>query len=244
MSDYVKLIATFAVGILAGVVLGVVFYPSTQKEESIRQKIVQEYELKQQQTSESFLQEKQQLNEKLIAEQQKQLQYESSVQKQLSSLKNENQQLKQSAKKQTIKIVKPDGTIVEQSSEEFNSESITSIQEQMQEEFESQLKATEIKWMSIHTERVQELQQNYETKLKVVTDENSKIKQELEEKSKTIINIKKFRPEIGISTLKEIYAHASYNVIGPLNVGGGISGDIVSNNKKFGEARIGVGVDL
>jgi predicted Holliday junction resolvase-like endonuclease len=107
---------------------------------------------------------------------------------------------------------------------------------QVKEEFNSKLASIEDKWKKVYEERVTTLKSKFDEEVK-------KIKEELastEHDTITDTNKKSFRPEIGYTTKKYPYLHGTYQLWGPVFVGGGMSGD----SKKFEEARIGVGVEL
>ena len=61
------------------------------------------------------------------------------------------------------------------------------------------------------------------------------------EKEKIVeVNKKKLRPEIGVTTEKDLYLHATYTIWGPVFVGGGVSGTKTS----FGDGRLGLGLEF
>lgn len=226
--------------LVAGITLGALFYPQSHTEERIRQQLIEEYAVKEQ--------EKQKEYDKLVSENNNKIDkieesYKTSIeqsQQTIQKLTIENSSLKQSIKKKKLKIVKPDGTIVEQEVEESNTEQTQTVITQVREEFTRKVQEIETKWKKVHEERIAKLTSEYQKELEKARSETKTI-EVLVEKEKTVdVNPKKLRPEIGATSKKDFYVHGTYSAWGPVFIGGGISG----TKNSFGEARIGVGVDF
>jgi hypothetical protein len=229
--------------LVLGGVLGVLLYPSKTTTERETLKLKESYELKIQDMQKTHAEETKQLSQKLFAQESESRTRELELSKHLELLTQENRSLKQSNKKQKFKLVKPDGTILEKEIEESNSEEVSSVIVQVREEFKKKVKVIEDKWKKVHEERVVELKKEFDQEIAKVRSEQ-KVVEKIVEKEKIVeVNKKKFRPEIGASYDKEDllgYAHASYPIAGPIFIGGGVSGSKV----KFGDIRLGVGLEF
>lgn len=226
--------------LLAGITVGALFYPQTRTEERVREEMKQEYTLKEEELSKKHSLETQELQEKLTTEENSHKEFESQTTHKIESLTTENTQLKQSSRKSKFKLIKPDGTIVEKEFEESNSESSQTVVTQIREEFDQKVKSIEDKWKKIHEERVSKMQAEFAEELKKAKAETNTVTVVKESEKITETNKKKFRPEIGITTNKDIYGHVSYTIWGPMFLGGGVSG----STHGFGDARLGVGVEF
>lgn len=229
------------VGALAlGVTIGAVFYPQSRTEERIRQEMRSEYTLKEEETRKANEKVVSELSEKLTSVESSHREYTEETSKKLEKLTTENSSLKQSMKRKKLRIVKPDGTIVEQEVEESNTEQTHSIVTQVKEEFTRKIQEIEDKWKKIHEERVTKLTAEYQEELRRVRAEQ-KTTEVIVEKEKIVeTNPKKLRPEIGVTTDRDIYLHGTYSLWGPVFLGGGVSG----TTKSFGEGRLGLGLEF
>jgi len=221
--------------LIIGGAIGVVFYPSKSITERETLKLKESYELKISEIQKTHSEESEQLNEKLSIQESQHKTVESEISKKVETLTQENSSLKQSSKKQKYKLVKPDGTIIEKELEESNSEQVTSVVTKVREEFNQKVKSIEDRWKKIHEERVVEIKKQYDQEIEKVKSEQ-KVVEKIVEKEKIVeINKKKLRSEVGVSYNNGAlgYVHMSYPVVGPIFIGGGISG----NQTKFGDLR-------
>jgi len=235
-NKYIQLVLAFGIG----AAIGVIFYPSksTETREKIQllertvrtqEKELDEKEIKMQ-TAERSLQESTTSFKT----------YREHTGSKIESLRTENSSLKQSAKRQKFRIVKPDGTVIEKEFEESSSEKATSVIIEVREEFTRKVESIESKWKQIHETRVLKIKDSYEKKLKEKKTE-IKIVEKIVEKEKIVkVNEKKLRTELGYSSDDKVYTHASYPIWGPVFLGGGVS---IDRDMKQPEARIGVGID-
>ena len=229
--------------VLLGAVVGVIFYPSKTITERETSKLKEVYELKISEIQKTHAEESAKLSEKLTAEESTRKSLEVEVSKKLELLTQENRSLKQSSKKQKFRFVKPDGTIVEKEMEQSNSEEVSSVVTSIKKEFNQKIKFIEEKWKKVHQERIAELKKKFDQDIEKARSEQ-KIVEKIVEKDKIVeINKKKFRPEVGVAyDNKDLmgYFHLSYPVVGPVFIGGGVSG----NKTKFGEAQFGLGLEF
>jgi hypothetical protein len=225
---YVQMAACLAIGIT----VGTVFYPQSRVEERYKSA----YEKKELELREQHSLEKMELTEKHLQQEKTYVErIETSTQK-INSLVTENTNLKQSIKKRKFKIIKPDGTVIEKEFEESNSEATASTVTQVKAEFDRQVSVLEEKWKKVHEERVVSLKKEFDEKLL-----KAKSEVKIVEREKIVeVNKKSFRPEIGVTTDKNGYLHGTYDIWGPVFLGGGITG----NKEEVKEGRIGIGVAL
>ena len=229
--------------IIIGVGIGAIFYPTKTIEETVRLEEAKKYDAKIK-TMESL--------QKTVVEavQEKFAEYVTShkntvknLEKKVNVLTTENTSLKENSKRKWLKIVKPDGTIVEQEIEETNKEQETQVITSIQQEFKEKIQSIETRYKSVHKTRVAEIKTQHKQeiiKLKEIhTEELKKYN-----KSKIVkINEKNFRIVAGVDTDKDIYTHATYPLFGPVVFGFGISGNLFGDNFN-GSARAGLGIEF
>lgn len=226
--------------LLIGVTVGAVFYPNTKTEERVRTKIQEEYSLKEKEIDEKHQKELSKLTQELSESEKSHKDYEKTSSSKIHTLTTENTQLKQSSKKTKYKLVKPDGTIVEREVEESSSDSTKNVVTEVQKEFNEKVKSIEDKWKTIHEQRVAVIQKEFDEKLQKTKEEQKSTTITVDKQKTTESNPKKLRPEIGVTTSKNIYLHGTYSLWGPVFLGGGVSG----TSHSFGEGRLGVGVEF
>lgn len=222
--------------LLLGITIGAVFYPTS----NIEDKYKMEYQLKESELKSTHLAETKALSDKLDQEEASNKIYQEETSKKIHTLVTENSSLKSSIKKKKFKLIKPDGTIVEEEFEESNSEATTSKITEIREEFNKKVSEIETKWKKVHEERVVVLKKQFDEEIKRVREESKS-----EESSHTVSkNKKNLGIEYGMTTEKEYYSHTTYTLWGPIFIGGGISGVLSGPNRHFGDARFGLGINL
>lgn len=224
----------------AGVTAGSLLYPHKSFEEKIREEVRQEYQLKTEESEKRHMSENKELKDKLELVEQSSRKYEEETSRKIDRLTQENSTLKQSVKKQKLKIIKPDGTVVEKEIEESNTEATHTVITQVKEEFSRKIKEIEDKYKKVHEERVTKIKLEFDEELKKAKSEVKTVEVIREVERRVEVNKKSLRPEIGVTTDKDVYLHGTYNLWGPVFVGGGVSG----TNSSFGEARFGLGFEL
>jgi hypothetical protein len=229
------------VGALAlGITVGAVFYPQSRTEERIRQELHEEYKLSIEESKKTFDKREEELREEIRLQEQSHREYTEETQHKLEKLTQENSSLKQSVKKKKLKIVKPDGTIVEQEVEESNTEQTHSIVTQVKEEFTRKVQEIEDRWKKLHQERVAEITAEHKAELEKVRSEQKTVEVIVEKEKIVETNPKKLRPEIGVTTDRNLYLHGTYSLWGPVFIGGGVSG----THERFGDGRLGLGLEF
>lgn len=225
---YVQLVSCFAIG----AAVGVIFYPQSRTEE--RMKLA--YENKETELRASHRLELTQAAEDISKEEATHKEYREETSKKLDKLTVENSTLKQSMKKQKLKIVRPDGTIIEKEVEESNSESTKTVITEIREEFDRKVSSIENKWKKIHEERISSIKKEFDEKLEKAKSENKVVeKEKIVEK-----NSKKLRTELGYTSKKDYYNHNSYTLWGPVFMGAGLSG----TEKDLKEVHAGIGIEF
>lgn len=197
--------------LILGAVIGALFYPTKRIEERERQHYEEQLSVEKSNHSSELAQ----LNEKVTVAKQETLSIKMESEHKISSLTSEIKTLKSRQKTSSFKIVRPDGTIEERQFSETEIDQSSQVVTQIQEEFKQKVEAIETKWENIHKERVSSIKKDYaskeETYQKKIFDlEKSKI---------TEINKKSFGLEAGVLLNKNIYGHATYDVLGPIFLG-------------------------
>ena len=183
--------------------------------------------IQQLQESNSFLSESSAAEIKVIS---------SAYQEKISSLTKERDSLKKKTYKEKLKIVKPDGSVVEKEIEKEDTESTREVVSEIRSEYQKQVDQIENKWKEEYTKKVTEIKQSYEKQL---ADERSKSKSKETESTTSTKTERKLRVEAGVQTDKQFYGHTSYS-LSPFVLGGGISAD----KERVGAARFGLGLEF
>lgn len=220
-----------ALCLLVGIGIGAVFYPSKTIEKEIESKYQQQIQKLSTEKKNIETQYNQQIQSLKLKEKVIILESE----KKITSLKEENSTLKQKVKKKTIKIIKPDGTIVEQTVRESETEVVSKIITNIKSEFNVKVSNIEKKWEKIHKERVLKIKEDYEKKIK----EKEDIIITEKEKSKTTINQRNFGFAFGVKTDNIYYSSVSYDIYGPffLNLH-------FESNKELSDTGAGFGIGI
>lgn len=226
-NKYVRYLVTLGIG----VTIGAIFYPS----KSIDREIETSYQKKIEKLQEEKFSLQKEHQEKMHKYLKESLEFEVSLRKKYESVKTENKQLQQKIKEKTLKIVKPDGTIVEETVKESETEVVSKIVTEIREEFNTKVKSIENKWETIHTDRVTKIKQEYEKKLKEKDETISTLKK----KEKVEINKKNFGLAFGVLDNKSYYTNGSYDIFGPVFLNMHFQSDEQFNEKRGG---IGFGV--
>lgn len=215
--------------LLVGVTIGAIFYPS--KEVSIEEKLKLQSEITK--LKEEKKQIKKDYENKINIKEEVSKQYKQQTESKLSSLKQENTSLKQKIKERTIKIIKPDGTVVEETIRESQTEVVSRVITEIREEFKQKIQSIENKWKSIHEKRVAKIRDNYVARLE---EKDKKIKEY--EMSKTVsINKRRFGVSLGYLGNNEYFSSVQYDMFGPMFLDLHLGGNM--DNVRAG---IGIGV--
>lgn len=229
-NKYVQL----GLALFVGITIGAVFYPTSKIEEKYKS----QYELKETELKQTHSAETQALTESLQKEEASHKSYQEETTKKISTLVTENSSLKSSIKKRKYKLIKPDGTIVEEEFEDSNTESSTSKITEIREEFNKKVSEIEDKWKKVHEERIAVIQKQFDEKLEKAKQESKTVEQ-----SRTVeTNQKKLGIEAGMTTERDYYAHGTYTLWGPVFIG--VGADMNHTDKTMNNARFGLGVSL
>lgn len=223
-----------------GITIGVIFYPKKHIEEKLRVEIHKEYSLRETELREQNKKIVNDFASKIEAIESSFLSYQVDTQKKINILVSENTKLKQTSSRKRLKIVKPDGTIIEKEIEESSSESSREIIAQVQEEFNQKIKSIEDRWKRIHEERVTKITEENNSRISKIKEETAAEILAIKKEHMEEVNRSRLRPEIGITTDRDLYFHSTYSLWGPVFIGGGVSG----TNKTFNQARIGLGLEF
>ena len=249
MSTVVKLLknkySQLVLAFILGGFIAYAFYPTKTVEERVYEETKERFESVLEETKKTYEAEKKKIQEELSQTEKSSKEYREVVSKKIQSLTTENRELRKSQKKSKFKLIKPDGTIIEKEYEESQSEEISSIVTEVREEFNRKVSSIEDKWKTIHKTRIEELKKKFQEELEKKETQvvvNEKI---VEKEKKTKVNEKKWRPEIGVTTDKNLYIHTTYPLWGPIFVGGGVSASGTdASNLDFGDGRIGLGIQF
>lgn len=217
--------------LLLGIAIGAIFYPSKRIEERLETK--HQLELTQLKTTHatevSSLQEK--FDKSLQAEKTLRTETESKITK----LVTENKELKSKQKTAYYKIVRPDGTIEIKRFTENEVEESSKVVTQIQEEFKSKVEQIEKKWETIHKERVTAIKKDFDSKESLYKKEIDTLKSS----KVTEINKRSFGAEAGLTQDQDYYGHVTYDLFGPVFVGGH-----VQMSKDLKDNKVGAGLGL
>jgi hypothetical protein len=137
------------------------------------------------------------------------------VNNKIHTLSIENTYLKKSTKTQILKIIKPDGTIIEKELHETSSEEQRQLVTEITQEFNTKIASIETRWMTIHQERVEEIKKDYDLKIENLQKENRVLKS-VSHTETTIGSDRKLGLGLGLTKNMDYQFHGKYSVIGPL----------------------------
>ena len=223
--------AQFGLTLLIGVAIGAIFYPTKHIEREIESKYQREIDTLK--TDRKYIEEKysQELNKEIRSN----VKYREDTSKKLSSLKTENTRLKQQVKERTLKIVKPDGTIVEETFRESQTEVVSKVVTEVRQEFDRKVSSIENKWKRVHERRVRDIKAKHEQELK----QKDKLISTYKKKEEIKINPRSFGIAAGVMSDGGYYGNVSYDIFGPVFINGHID-----TNKELDDNRIGGGFGL
>ena len=218
------------IAVVIGAVIGVTFYPSKTIKEDLRQKYEQEINRIQSVNEKTTTEMKSKFDSELAINKSKVDEYSKKVDK----LTVENTHLKQSQKESIVRIIRPDGTIEEKIYKESQTEVLSSITTQIKEEFTRKITEIENKWKRIHTERLDVIKKDYDSKL----IEKDRTIAELSKQTTVEINKKSFGVAVGYMTNKDYFSNISYDIMGPIF----IDFQVQSNLKDDNAGGLGIGL--
>jgi translation elongation factor EF-1beta len=134
----------------------------------------------------------------------------------MSQLRTEIRDLKVKTKETYYKIVRPDGTIEEKRISESDTEESAKIMAEVQQEYKRQLQDAQSQWEKKSAEEITSIKVSYETKIEELKKEIAK----KESETTVISNKKSFGVEFGLVTGKAYYGHVTYDIWGPVFIGG------------------------
>lgn len=214
-----------------GIAIGAIFYPS----KTIDRELEKTYESK----IEELKKEKKSIisdfRSKVRKVKSEKKEYRRETSKRLSKLKREKTKLERRVRERKLKIVKPDGTTVEKTFRESETEKITSVLTKVRKEFDEKVSSIRKKWMRIHRDRVSKIKSKYESKIK---SKESTIKS-LRKTEHISVNDRSFAVSAGIATGNSYYSGVSYDLFGPVFID-----SHVQSSKTFSDIDAGIGVGL
>lgn len=198
----------YALILVLGVAIGAIFYPTKHIEREIEQKYQSKIQRIKEETKLREIIFKDAIDKQIALS----IKIEKESNEKISSLKIENNSLKQKVKERKLKIVKPDGTVVEESFRESETEAVSRIITDVRQEFNTKVKSIENKWKKVHEKRVTDIKEKYENKL----EEKQKIIAEYKKKESIKVNPRSFGLAAGVMSDNHIYTNISYDIFGPL----------------------------
>jgi hypothetical protein len=191
--------------------LGQFFTPTKHIEERERQK----HELEIKTLNETHAKELSQVRDTLDKVTQQSNEYRKETEFKLTKLTTENITLKSKVKTAYYKVVRPDGTIEIKKFTESEVDESKQVVTAIQQEFKEKIASIEVKWETVHKERVAAITKEFNSK-----EESYKHQIDELERTKVVdINKKSFGAEAGVMTNLSYYGHVSYDVFGPIFLG-------------------------
>jgi len=231
-----------SIAALLGMAIGAVFYPTSTITERVKKEITEQYELKISELKKEHFAKIEEVNETLSHREEMNRELREETSRKINSLTTENRELRTSMKRKKFRLVKPDGTIIEKEYEESQSEEISSVVTEVREEFNRKVSSIENKWKKIHTDRVRSLKEKFDSEIAKVKSEKKDKVITIEKEKVVKVNEKKFRPELGVTSDSEVYFHSTYNLVGPIFIGGGAT--VLLDTGELDHVSLGIGVEL
>jgi uncharacterized membrane-anchored protein YhcB (DUF1043 family) len=230
-----------AIALIIGITIGALFYPTSEIIETTEKRVQEKYEEQITKINEEHTKSSKVLTDTIDSMEQSHKEYEEEVSKSKSSYEQTISNLKSKITEKTYKLIKPDGTIIEKSFKQSETEEYNSYVKSVTEEFNRKVKSIENRWQSIHQKRVAEVKEESDKKNR--EEYNQKLEKHMEElTSKTTrTNIKKYNMELGYTSSKKVYVHSSYNLWGPVLVGAHVDSRTDATNMSAG---LGLGISF
>jgi len=213
-----------------GIAIGAIFYPTKTIREEEQQKYERQLSLVQEQHEKTLSKEKEKFKSELNLVKTKLEETSRSIE----VLKEENYQLKQKVEEGTLKIVKPDGTIVEKTYKKTETEEISKVTTQIRDEFNRKVKSIESKWVKIHKERVSKIKKEFDLEI----EKKEKEIFELKKKKVVEVNKRNFGISAGFLSNKNYYTGIDYTIFGPVFI------DLHTQSNFEDEFSIGAGIGI
>ena len=221
----------YTLTLVVGVTVGAIFYPTKNIEREIESKYQRQVETLKEERN--YIQEK--YSAELNREIKSNIEYRKQTEQKISSLRTENTRLQSQMKKRKLKIVKPDGTIVEETFEESQTEVVSQVVTSIKQEYSQKVQSIENKWKRVHERRIRDIKASYEKKIA----EKENVISSLKKKEEIEINPRSFSIGVGALTDGNYYGNASYDIFGPVFINGHFD-----TNKEFNDNRAGIGFGL
>jgi len=216
--------------LIIGISIGAICYPSKSIRIDEQQKYQRQLEKKQQ---EHVKQVKDMVDKFDATQTSMKTKIEESNRK-VHSLTQENHELRKKTDEGTLKIVKPDGTIIEKTYKKTETEQISQITTEITEEFNRKVKSIENKWMTIHKQRVSKIKQEFDKQIK----EKEQVISEFKRKKSVEINKRSFGIAVGYLTNNNYYTSISRDVFGPVFI------DVKTESNFANNFAVGGGIGL
>jgi len=194
--------------LIVGISIGAIFYPS----KTIREEEQQKYERQLDKVTKEHISIVNTLNEKHQSTEKTMKTKITEVSQKINLLTQENHELRQKTDEGTLRIVKPDGTIIEKTFKKTETEQLSQITTEITKEFNSKIKSIENKWKTIHIERVSKIKKDFDKKIELKEKEIFELK-----RKKTVeINKRSFGVAAGYLSNRNYYTNISYDLFGPV----------------------------
>jgi chromosome segregation ATPase len=238
----------YVVCVAAGAVATTLVYPSISSKVTDTESIKKQYEQQLSEQSSKFQEEQSNLEKSHQAELSSVKQESSSKQEELSrklsSMTQENSNLRKRSKVVTVEIVHPDGTIERRSTSTEEIDLATERVAQVQEEAQQKLKETTEKLEQEHKSETDKLKSSFESQLAEVNTKLQKTTETLEEERSHSETVDKNQRKLGVSggiNSDGLYkVHGHYTVWGPVFLGA----DVDTNGKEKNRAAASVGINF
>lgn len=233
-------ITQLLLALLIGGALGVVFYPTKTIEETAINKTRVEEMKKQQVLEKKHQEEVISLHEKFEEKEKSLIKTITQSSTKISTLTKEVTSLKSKTQERTYRLVKPDGTIVEKTYKESDTEAMNTVVTDVKKEFDQKISQVEKRWKTTHVDRIKDIQVKFNSSLATLQETYRKEMNEMKTATLTKVNEKRFGVEIGALLNLDWYVHSTGTIYGPIFVGGGV----ILNNLDLSSANLGLGVQF
>lgn len=231
MDSKTKTIVSLLVALVIGAIIGALFYPSRELSHEERIRIEENAQRQVDYYREQVVDLRESHREEVRELRQREEEYRQTIDTQIERI----DQLEKRVSTQTYKVIRPDGTIEEQTFTEQEISQESSVVISIREEFDMKIRDIQKRYSEAYTERLVEIREQVEGRLKEKQDRIA----ELESERRESVNRRSTRIGVGVTSDITYYGLVEKDILGPIFIHG-----IVETPSDDRSLRGGVGLGI